>query len=158
MALKDFNCPRNLYYLTKSYFSHRTAVMSTSTVQVEREVNKGYPQGSCCGPGFWNIQYNSLLNLNFRQQPKVIAFADDLFIAVKAESIREAENMTNIEMNKIKNWAKNNKINFNEQKFKAMVISRRKREENKEIIVYMNSKPLEQVQKIKCLGIIMDSK
>jgi len=41
MALKDFNCPRNLYYLTKSYFSHRTAVMS---VQVEREVSKGCPQ------------------------------------------------------------------------------------------------------------------
>jgi hypothetical protein len=63
MALKDFNCPRNLYYLTKSYVSHRTAVMSTSTVQVEREVSEVFPQGSCCRPGFWNIQYNSLLNL-----------------------------------------------------------------------------------------------
>jgi len=40
MAVKDFNCPRNLYYLSKSYFSHRTAVMSTSTVQVERGVIK----------------------------------------------------------------------------------------------------------------------
>jgi hypothetical protein len=28
MALKDFNCPRNLYNLTKSCFSHITAVMS----------------------------------------------------------------------------------------------------------------------------------
>jgi hypothetical protein len=108
MALKDFNCPRNLYYLTKSYFSHRTEVMSTSTVQVEREVSKGCVQGSCCGPGFWNIQHNSLLNLNFRKQTKAIAFADNLLIAVKAESIREAENITNIEMNKILNWAKNN--------------------------------------------------
>jgi formyltetrahydrofolate synthetase len=131
MALKDFNCPRNLYYLTKSYISHRTAVMSTSTVQVEREVSKEYSQGSCCGPGFWNIQYNSLLNLNFRKQIKAVAFADDLLIAVKAESIRDAENIINIEMNKILNWAKNNKINFNEQKSKAMVISRRKRKENK---------------------------
>jgi hypothetical protein len=41
MTLKDFNCPRNLYNLTKSYFSQRTAVMSTNTVQVEREVTKG---------------------------------------------------------------------------------------------------------------------
>jgi len=74
-----------------------------------------------------NIQYNSLLNLNFRKQTKAIAFADDLLIAVKAENIREAENVTNIEMNKILNWAKNNEINFNEQKSKAMVISRKKR-------------------------------
>jgi len=60
-------------------------------------------------------------------------------------------------MNKILNWAKNNKINFNEQKSKAMVISRRKRKENKEITVYMNNKPLEHVQMIIYLGII-DSK
>jgi hypothetical protein len=38
-----------------------------------------------------------------------------------------------------------------------MVISRRKRKENKEILVYMNNNILEQVQKIKCLGIIIDS-
>jgi hypothetical protein len=132
--------------------------MTTNTLQVEREVGKGCPQGSCCGPGLWNIQYNSLLNLEFRKQTKVIAFADDLLIAVKAESISEAENITNIEMNKVLTWAKNNKLNFNEQKSKVMVISQRERKENKEISVYMNNKTLEQVQKIKYLRIIIDSK
>jgi Reverse transcriptase (RNA-dependent DNA polymerase). len=57
-TLKYFNCPRNLYYLTNSYFSQRTAVMSTNSVQVEKEVSKGCPQVSCCGSGLWNIQYN----------------------------------------------------------------------------------------------------
>ena len=42
MALKDFNCPRNLYYLTKSCFSHKTAVMSTNTFQVQRAVRDGF--------------------------------------------------------------------------------------------------------------------
>jgi hypothetical protein len=121
-TLKDF-CPRNLYYLTRSYFSQRTAVMSTNTVQVKREVSKGSPQGSCCGPGFWNIQYDSLLNLEFMKQTKTIAFTDNLLIAVMTEGKGEAENITNIEMNKISMWAKNNKINFNEQKSKVMVIS-----------------------------------
>jgi len=51
-------------------------------------------------------------------------------------------------MNKIL-WAKNNKINFNEQKSKVMVISRRKRKEKKEISLYMINKFLEQVQKTK---------
>ena len=151
-TLKDFNCPRNLYYLTKSYLSQRTAIMSTNTVRVEREVSRGCPQGSCCGPGLWNIQYNSLLNLEFRKQTKAIAFADDLLIAVKAESIREAENITNMEMQKILLWTKNNKINFNEHKSKVMVISRRKRKENKGILIYMNNTILEQVQKNKIFG------
>jgi len=39
-----------------------------------------------------------------------------------------------------------------------MVISRRKRNENKAITVCINNKPLEQVQKTKYLGIIIDSK
>jgi len=84
MTSKGFNCPRNLYNLTKSYFSQITAVVSTNTVQVEREVSKGCPQRSCCAPGFWNIQYNSLFNLEFRKQTKALAFADDLLIALKA--------------------------------------------------------------------------
>jgi hypothetical protein len=39
-----------------------------------------------------------------------------------------------------------------------MVISRRKRKENKDISVHMNNKSVEQVQTIKYLGIIIDSK
>ena len=77
---------------------------------------------------------------------------------MKAESVREADNITNIAMKSITIWAKNNKINFNEQKSKVMVISRRNRKENKEILVYMNNKPLEEVKTIKYLGIITDSK
>jgi len=39
-----------------------------------------------------------------------------LLIDIKAESICEAENITNIEMNKVLTCAKNNKLNFDEQK------------------------------------------
>ena len=53
---------------TKRYFSQKTAVMNTNTVQVEREISNVCPQVFCCGPGFWNIQYNSLLNLEFRKR------------------------------------------------------------------------------------------
>ena len=55
-TLKVFNCPRNLYNLARSYFSNRTATLHTNSIQIERDVSKGSPQGSCCGPGFWNIQ------------------------------------------------------------------------------------------------------
>jgi len=64
-ALKDFQCPRNLYNLTRNYFSDRSAFISTNSMRIETTVNKGCPQGSCSGPGYWNIQYNSLLNLKY---------------------------------------------------------------------------------------------
>ena len=87
-------------------------------------MTKGCPQGSCCGPGFWNIQYNSLLNLEFGKRTKAIAYADDLLTAVKAETIREAENYANTETSKTTKCAKDNKITFNEQKSKATVVTR----------------------------------
>ena len=77
-TLKEFSCSKNLYNLAKSYFSERTAILTTSSIQMEREVTKGCPQGSCSGSGFWNIRYNSLLNLEFGKRTNVLAFTGDL--------------------------------------------------------------------------------
>jgi hypothetical protein len=79
--------PQNLYRLTQDYFRERRAVISFNSNTVEKNINKGCPQGSCCGHGFWNIQYNSLLTLKYTNHTKAVAFADDLFM-IKAESIR----------------------------------------------------------------------
>jgi hypothetical protein len=132
--------------------------MSTNSVRTERRVTKGCPQGSCCGPGFWNLLYNSLLKLEFTSHSKVVAFADDLIILTKGESIVEAENYMNVELRKILDWAQGNKLKFNEHKSKIILMSRRKRREKKEIDIYPNNKILEQVNSIKYLGIISDSK
>ena len=51
---------------------------------------------------------------------KAVAFADDLVIMIKAKSIREAENIANVELSKISAWAVNNKIRFNEHKSKCL--------------------------------------
>jgi RNA binding protein fox-1 len=81
-----------------------------------------------------------------------------LVIKIKAESIREAENIANVELSKISAWALYNKIRFNEHKSKVMLMTRRKRKERKEIEIYLNNKPLIQVHGMKYLGIIFDSK
>jgi hypothetical protein len=100
---------------------------------LETEVTKGCPQGSCCVPGLWNLQYNSLLNPNYTDRTKATAFADDLVIVTRGKTPREAENMANIELRKISSWANDNKIRFNEQKSNAMLLTRRKRIERKEL-------------------------
>jgi len=112
--LGDADCPRNLYQLTQDYFKDRRAVMLLNSKKLEKSVTKGCPQGSCCGPGYWIILYNSLLNIKFTHHTKVVAFADDLVIMTKAESIPEAENITNVELGKISTWARENKLQFNE--------------------------------------------
>jgi len=89
---------------------------------------------------------------------KVVAYADDLIMVTRSESIRAVENYMNLELSKIKGWAKNNKIKFSDTKSKVMLVSRRKRKENKYITVFLNNKPLEQVTQMKYLGIILDHK
>jgi len=44
-ALRLSNRPRNLYKLSESYLDHRTIVLSTNSITIEREVTMGYPQG-----------------------------------------------------------------------------------------------------------------
>jgi len=75
----------------------------------------------------------------------------------RGESVVEAENYMNLEMRKILEWAQNNKLKFNENKLKVMLMSRRRRTERKEIEIYVN-KTLKQVNSTKYLGIIFDNK
>lgn len=99
-SLSDSGCPRNLQNLTKSYLSKRRATLQTNNIKIEAEITRGCPQGSCCGPGLWNIFYNSLLNLNFTHRTKTIAFADDLILATRGKTVIEAENISNSELTK----------------------------------------------------------
>jgi len=67
--------------------------------------------------------------LRYTNHTKTVAFANDLVIKIKSDSIREAENFANVELSKISAWAKDKKIRFNEQKSKVMLMTRRKRKE-----------------------------
>ena len=75
----------------------------------------------------------------------------------RRKTVIESENITNIKLTKISAWAIANKIHFNEQKSKTMLLSRRKRKERKDLEVYLNFRPLTQVVSLKYLGIIIDS-
>jgi hypothetical protein len=156
-GLKDSGCPRNLQNLMKSYLSKRLAMLQTNNISIE-EITRGCPQGSCCGPDLWCIFYNSLLNLNFTHRTKTITFADDLILATRAKTVIETENIMNTELTKVSAWATANKIHFNEQKSKTMLLSRRKRKERKKLDIFLNYRPLSQVGSLRYLGIIIDSK
>jgi len=108
--------------------------MTTNNISIERRVTKRYPQVSCCGSGFWNLIYNSIFYLEFTSHTKVIDFADDLIILTKGESIVEAGYYKNLKLRKISDWAQKNKLMFNENKSKVMIMSRRKK---KEVEIYL---------------------
>ena len=157
-TLRDSGCPLNLLNLTKSYFTNCVAILQTNNTTIEADITKGCPQGSCCGPGLWNIQYNTLLELNYNSRTKAIAFADDLILMTRGNTVLEAENIANVEMTKITTWANANKIQFNERKSKVLLLTKRKRKESRVLEIYLNKRRLTQVPNLKYLGIILNSK
>jgi len=76
------------YRLCGSYFNERTTFLTMNNCLVHRKIRKGCPQGSASGLGFWNLLYNSLLNLEYTKNTKVIAYTDDLMILVRNNSSR----------------------------------------------------------------------
>ena len=84
------------------------------------------------------------------------AYADDLIILVKGTTQVEVENYANIETQKVAKWAKNNKISFNEQKSKIMVITRKNPKNKRDFIIFLNNKELQEEETIKYLGIVID--
>ena len=84
-SLRNLRCPGNLYKLCASCFKERTAFITKNNGIEQRKISNGCPQGSASGPGFWNIQYDSLLNLEYTKNTKVMAYADDLMILVKEQ-------------------------------------------------------------------------
>ena len=67
--------------------------------------------------------------MEFTSHSKAIAFADDLIILTKGESIVEAESYMKVELRKISDWAQNNKLKFNEHKSKVIVSQEKKRKQ-----------------------------
>jgi hypothetical protein len=123
---------------------------------VQRKISKGCPQGSASGLGFWNLQFNSLLQLEYTKNTKVNAYADDLMILVRGTTQLEDENYANIETQKVAKWARNNKTHFNNQKSKVMLITRKKSMNKRDLKIFLNNKKLQQEDTIKYLGITID--
>lgn len=157
-ALKDFRCPKNLYELTRSYLSARQCSITENDIYIEREPSKGCPQGSCCGPGLWNIYYNSLLNMDYNETTEIVAYADDILVLVRGTSTLEIENKANIELRKVSKWAENNKIRFNKKKSQVMLVSRKKPRSVQKLNIYLGNGKIEQTSTIKYLGVLIDSR
>jgi hypothetical protein len=86
-------------------------------------------------PGLLENKYNSLLNLAFKARTNAVAFANDLILAIRGDSVSAFENYSNGELSKITAFSKCSKIRFNDEKSKVMLVSRRKRKEPKAINV-----------------------
>jgi hypothetical protein len=88
--------------------------------------------------------------MKYSSHTKLITFAGDLAILTYGKTLPEAEAYANSDLATTEKWAWDNKMKFNESKSKAMIITR-KRRQNK-INVFLDNRRLKQVDIMKHFG------
>ncbi|KAL0858964.1 hypothetical protein ABMA27_010824 [Loxostege sticticalis] len=150
--LRKLKCPNNLFNLTKSYLEERTATLDYGDASASKTTTKGCIQGSVCGPMFWNIILDELLETKLPQGARIQAFADDVLLIVQAPTAEEIERITNSALQTILEWGREAKLTFGPAKTKAIAFTA---SSNLSKIV-MNNINIPFSDEIKLLGVIID--
>ena len=70
-------------------------------------------------------------------------------ILVKGSNQVEVENYANIETQKVAKLARNNKMSFNDQKSKVLIVTKKKPKNRSDIEISLNNKKLQQADTIQ---------
>lgn len=154
--LRAMFCPINLYYLVHSYLDNRKVLVSSGTCLVEKVIVRGCPQGSVCGPVFWNMVFDDLLKIDLGTFTSRIAYADDLVLTVSGRSRTDIENRVGLVMGKVLDWCSNVKLEISREKTVAMLIKGKLNPERPPV-VSLGISNLKWVLQVKYLGVIFDS-
>ena len=154
--LIEYGVPSNLVDITISYFSDRRTIIRDEGVTFFRKNQKGCPQGSCCGPGFWNILINDLLTNDHGVDMRIQAYADDILIMVPGKNFTSLKTETEKALVSICEWGRENKLTFNPAKTQALVVTNALKDKITSIEFSGTTIALE--KSFKYLGVFIDDK
>lgn len=140
--------------LITSYLSDRSVNLAYMNELVSRKTNKGCVQGSICGPLFWNVQLNPLLEVADTLSAHIQAFADDILVVARAKTTAELETKVNEALGKIAEWGTEYKMRFAAHKTQAIVLTRKLKYDSPRF--ELNGQPLELADSLKVLGLTVD--
>ncbi|UYV84832.1 K02A2.6-like, partial [Cordylochernes scorpioides] len=125
---------------------------------VSRRISKGCPQGSVLGPFLWNIVFDELLTLNYRNNVFPQAYADDLVVVVsgcRPSQLPAAQHTIDM----IARWCSLHKLELSVGKCQALVLLRphgRLPEPRRDLVIH--GRPIQWCDSIKVLGVRFDQR
>lgn len=154
IRLENFGVHGNLLRWIQSYLGNRTQVVKlNNTVSREVKVTSGVPQGSHLGPLLFLIFINEIGNCF--QHCMYSLYADDLkLFAVIETPIQQI--LVQEDLNRLSNFCSSLRLSLNINKCCSITFSRSKQIHKSEY--HINNNKLQDVQQIKDLGVILDSK
>ena len=155
--LRDINCPYNLYNSINNYCQDRYVNMTTQDKTISKKISKGCPQGSVCGPHFWDLVTEQLL-AQLDDDPGVrahIAYADDILVIFTANSRAALETKTNNTLMMIQNWTKQMKLKLSSTKTTYVLL---KGSLKRDPIIKVDGKLIKRSKHAKYLGVTLDER
>ena len=137
----------------RSYLSGRVQqTMSVNALSPPAKITMGVPQGSILEPLLFLMYIQSEL-----QHSKMTMFADDMAFYCHENSPTNLQSKLNADLAAITSWLHDNKLTLNVTKSKFMVIGgRNKLSQFNDIAIVANNDQLENVTKLKYLGVIIN--
>lgn len=122
-ALKDRECPKNIFEVLKSYFEDRRVGISWRGGEVSKRATRGCPQGSVLGPACWNLMFDGLLiGLKEEIGEDYVAFADDLVFVLCCNSRKDLEEKGRKVVSFVENWCASAKLELSAGKTEGIVL------------------------------------
>lgn len=142
----------NSYLTCRKQWVYYTGSWSHSKV-----LDCGVPQGSCLGPLLYAIFTNDLPSVLCKATVQM--YADDSTLYYAAKTVSELGYVLPAELNMVSDWIKQNKLVLNISKTKSVIlVSSHKLSLIPKMSLNLSGEPIEQVDKVKLLGTIVDSK
>lgn len=152
--LQSMKCPKNIYLTIMSYLQNRSVILNHADATETKVMTRGCIQGSVCGPTFWNIILDELLETSLPEGCHIQAFADDVLLIVGARDVTTLKNTVETALKTVTDWGHKVKLSFGPAKTQLIAFSPRA----KQVKIAMEGAPLSFVDRVKILGIIIDSK
>ena len=117
-------------------------------------MTRGCVQGSVCGPTFWNLILDELLETTFPEGCHFQAFADDVLLLVTGKDTNTVQRVTNEALSIIAEWGAGVKLKFSANKTKMVAFT----PEATRATILMEGVTIEFEDQFSLLGVIIDNK
>ena len=149
-------CPLALYRLLASYLKERTVELEVAGRKETKAVVRGCSQGLRSGPGLWNILYGSLFAERMPEGCRLVAYADDTAVLVKAAQYKKLKERGNEALGALAGWADRVKLKFNPAKSAALFFGVKPGQARPQF--RMGGQFIHCVETHKYLGVVLDDR
>ena len=156
LALQQLDIHPTLLKWLCSYLTNRVQkVVVNGECSSDTHVLSGVPQGSVLGPLLFLLYVNSITNVVLSPGSEITLYADDILLS---RAIKDSEDLVDLQedMNALSQWSACKHLNFNPDKCKFMIVTRKRNQVHSPILL-LNGHAITRVFHYKYLGVTLSS-